>query len=60
MLRQIYKVGEILHIYQDPINQEDFEGKAKLIKLVKRDDYGETWMVKFTGETHSYMRRIEY
>lgn len=45
--------GEIVTIYEDPITQQKFEGKAKLLKKIpsNRDcEEMENWKVKFISD----------
>ena len=53
------KKGEIYMVYEDPITKEKEEGFAKIVKIVQENDTGyNLCMVKFTGESTSYMRKI--
>ena len=55
--------GNIVDVYQDPITQKDFEGKAKAIKPVGAMLPGglQYWKVNFVGDhyTDTYRRKIK-
>lgn len=41
-----YKKGDVVDVYQKPITKEIFEGKAKIIKLNRTDNYYNVQFVK--------------
>ena len=53
--------GDVVNIYQRPLTSEDFEGKARLTKLIRRwktDDL-ERWYVEFEDEPgNTYQRNV--
>ena len=46
------KKGDRVKIYQKPLTEEDFEGKAVLVKrmLTNKWDRTENWQVKFKND----------
>lgn len=53
--------GQAVSIYQDPITQKDFEGKAILVEQYRPDegDGLSMWVVKFEDEPETeYVRTI--
>jgi len=45
------KKGDIVTIYQDPLTQEKFEGKAVLLEFLKDDYQMERWEVHFLEDS---------
>ena len=50
--------GDIINIYNDPLNMELFEGRAKLIRL--EQDYCDIqeWIVEFIDSPGNYYPRL--
>ena len=44
------KAKNIITIYIDPLTEQQPEGKAKLLKLIKKNDIEEYWKVKFLSD----------
>jgi len=63
MSDEYFEPGDIVDVYQDPITQKDFEGRAKIIKPVGTMLKGghQYWMVNFVGDhyTEIYCRKIK-
>jgi len=38
----------MVKIYQKPLTEEDYEGKAKLLEKLHEDNEAEAWMVQFS------------
>lgn len=58
------KKGETIRVYEDPITQKRFEGKAKLVKLID-SEFGfwdgrrlMRWQVRFENDKGLYERDI--
>ena len=54
----MYKKGDIITIYEDPITCHKIEGKAKLMhKMPLKDDFLEMWQVRFINEPSRLFER---
>lgn len=53
--------GQTVMIYEEPLTETKPEGKAKLIKLVSKENIGgtETWEVKFLSDGFKTTRKIK-
>jgi len=53
------KPGDFVTIYEDPITQTKYEGKAELLERISTINFElEIWWVSFMGETHRTIRAI--
>ena len=44
-----FKSGQIVSIYEDPIQKHNLEGSGKLVNLIIREKHREYWLVKFAN-----------
>ncbi len=64
-IRPHFKPGQRVPIFQRPISHGEYEGHAVLVKFIdscpefdRPDLIAERWVVRFDGETGSYLRVV--
>jgi len=61
-ISQLPKVGDVVDVYQKPLSNEEFEGKAIIIRITDVDEVGRIIRadVQFDGEAETYPRTIYF